>query len=45
MELNRGRVWIGGIAGGAAWVIWSFLMNLWVAGRYVEVQGTGMVME
>jgi hypothetical protein len=45
MGLNRGRIWMGGIAGGVAWVIWSFLMNLWVGARYVEVQNAGLFLK
>jgi len=24
MHLNRGRIWLGGLAGGVVWTIWSF---------------------
>ena len=45
MGLNRGRIWMGGVAGGVAWVIWSFLMNVWVGGRYIEVQNAGLFLK
>jgi len=44
MGINRGRVWIGGLAGGLAWVVWSFAVTFLVVGmpRYQEAQKTGL---
>jgi hypothetical protein len=27
MSINRGRVWLGGLAGGVVWSIWSFFVG------------------
>ena len=28
MKLNTARVWLGGIAGGVVWTVWSYLIGL-----------------
>ena len=30
MGVNRGRVWLGGLAGGIVWFVWSFLVNQFI---------------
>jgi hypothetical protein len=43
MSLNKGRVWLGGLAAGVVWNLWSFLLNTFVVGnaRYVAAQNAG----
>lgn len=38
MKLNTGRVWLGGIAGGVVWNVWSFLINMRQAPLYEFMQ-------
>jgi len=47
MQLNRGRVWLGGLAGGIVWNAWSFLINRFVIGsaRYTIAQNTGVFLK
>jgi hypothetical protein len=47
MAVNRGRVWLGGIAGGVVWVIWSFVINTFVLGtaRYQAAQNAGIFLK
>ena len=43
MHLNRGRIWLGGLAGGVIWNVWSFVVNRFVItdARYVAAQNAG----
>ena len=42
MALNRGRIWLGGLAGGVVWNLWSFFIYRYITGaRYVVVQNAG----
>jgi len=43
MKLNRGRIWLGGLAGGVVWTLWSFLVGKYVItdARYVAAQNAG----
>ena len=47
MALNKGRIWLGGFAGGIVWVIWSFLMNVLVIGqaRYDAAKNAGQFLK
>jgi len=47
MSLNKGRMWLGGLAGGVVWALWSFLLNYFVIGnaRYVTVQNSGIFLK
>jgi hypothetical protein len=47
MGVNRGRVWLGGVAGGVVWVIWSFVVGFLIIGmpRYQEMQNTGLFLK
>ncbi len=45
MGLNRRRIWIGGLLGGIAWVIWSFLMNMATMRHYVDIQNAGLFLK
>jgi len=43
MPLNKGRLWLGGLAGGVVWNIWSIVVYLLVIKpeRYVTEQNAG----
>jgi hypothetical protein len=43
MHLNRSRIWLGGLAGGVVWTIWSFLVGKYVVtdARYIAAQNAG----
>lgn len=41
MKLNKARVWLGGIAGGVAWSVWSFLIGLKLAPFYAGETSRG----
>ena len=43
MHLNRGRIWLGGLAGGVVWTIWSFIVGHFVItdARYLAAQNAG----
>jgi hypothetical protein len=47
MHLNRGRIWLGGLAGGVVWNIWSFIVNQYVItnARYVAMQNAGLFLK
>jgi hypothetical protein len=47
MGLNRSRIWLGGLAGGVVWLIWSFLVGRFVIGdaRYVATQNAGLFLK
>jgi len=47
MGLNRGRIWLGGLAGGVVWFIWSFLVGQFIIGnpRYVAAQNAGLFLK
>jgi hypothetical protein len=38
MKLNQARIWLGGIAGGVVWTVWSFLINMRQAPLYEAMQ-------
>lgn len=41
-SINRGRMWMGGLVGGLAWVAWSMIVNMVFLGpRYEEAQAAG----
>lgn len=44
MALNSRRIWIGGIAGGVVWNIWSFVVGFLIIGfgRYQAAQQRGI---
>ena len=43
MGVNRGRVYLGGLAGGLVWFVWSFVVNDFIVGtaRYQAEQASG----
>jgi hypothetical protein len=42
MALNRGRIWLGGLAGGVVWNLWSFCIYHYITGpRYIIAQNAG----
>jgi hypothetical protein len=47
MHLNRGRIWLGGLAGWVVWFVWSFLVGQFVIGnaRYAAAQNAGLFLK
>ena len=47
MHLSRGRIWLGGLAGGVVWTIWSFLVGKYVItdARYLAAQNAGFFLK
>jgi hypothetical protein len=47
MALNRGRIWIGGLAGGVVWSLWSYIINTFAIqnARYVAAQNMGVFLK
>jgi uncharacterized protein with PQ loop repeat len=47
MTINRGRVFLGGLAGGVVWVIWGFLVNQFIItnARYQAAQNAGLFLK
>lgn len=47
MGLNRGRIWIGGLAGGVVWAVWSVLVNQFIItnARYQGAQNAGLFLK
>lgn len=46
VAINRYRVWMGGIAGGAVWTIWSFVVHVVVLGsRYPKAQEANLMLQ
>jgi len=47
MALNKGRIWLGGLAGGVVWNVWSFIINTYGIrnARYVAAQNAGMFLK
>lgn len=47
MALNRGRIWLGGLAGGVVWTAWSFLIGKYVItdARYLAAQNAGIFLK
>ncbi|HVM93285.1 MAG TPA: hypothetical protein VMT67_10770 [Terriglobales bacterium] len=45
MRTNTGRVWLGGIAGGVVWNVWSFLINMRQAPLYDFIQRQGLFLK
>ena len=45
MKLNKARVWLGGIAGGVVWTIWSFLIGMKTQPLYEAMQNAGLFLK
>jgi hypothetical protein len=47
MALNKARIWLGGIAGGVVWVLWSFLVGKFIItdARYAAAQNAGLFLK
>ncbi len=47
MPLNKKRIWLGGLAGGVVWNLWSFFINRFVIGdaRYAAAQNAGVFLK
>ena len=46
MQLNRSRIWLGGLAGGVVWNAWSFFVYFFItANRYTAAQNAGLFLK
>jgi len=47
MSVNRGRVYLGGLAGGVVWFVWGFVVNFFILGeaRYQAAQSAGLFLK
>jgi hypothetical protein len=45
MAINRTRVWLGGLAGGVLWSIWSFVVGMRQASLYSAMQNQGLFLK
>ncbi len=47
MSLNKGRIWLGGLGGGAVWVLWSFIVGKFIItdARYAAAQASGLFLK
>jgi hypothetical protein len=45
MKLNRTRIWVGGIAGGVVWSVWSFLIDMKQRPFYAAMQTHGLFLK
>ena len=45
MKLNKSRVWLGGVAGGVVWSVWSFLIGMKMAPLYTAAQERGFFLK
>ena len=47
MSLNKGRIWLGGLAGGVVWVLWSFIVGKFLItdARYAAAQASGLFLK
>ena len=46
MQLNKSRIWLGGIAGGVVWTLWSSLIGIFInAPRYTAAQNAGLFLK
>lgn len=41
MKVNKARVWMGGIAGGVVWSVWSFVIGMKLNPLYAAMQNSG----
>jgi hypothetical protein len=45
MKLNQARIWIGGIAGGVVWSLWSLFIGMRQAPLYDAMQKQGLFLK
>jgi hypothetical protein len=47
MALKKGRIWLGGLAGGVIWNVWSYVINTFAIQhvRYVAAQNAGVFLK
>lgn len=45
MGLNRGRIWLGGLAGGVVWTAWSFFIGTRLAPHYTLATSLGQFLK
>ncbi len=44
--INKSRVWLGAIAGGVVWTVWSVVVNTVLLGpRYAAAQNSGLLLK
>ena len=43
MRLNKSRIWLGGLAGGVVWTLWSFVVGRFIItdARYLAAHNAG----
>ena len=46
MALNKGRIWLGGLAGGVVWAVWSYIINTFAIQnvRYLAAQKANLLL-
>jgi hypothetical protein len=45
LATNKTRIWLGGLAGGIVWVIWSLIVQFaYLAHRYASAQASGQLL-
>jgi hypothetical protein len=42
MALNKSRIWLGGLAGGVVWTLWSFVIGMKLGPFYAAMQQRGI---
>ena len=45
MKPNRARIWVGGIAGGVVWSVWSFVIGMKQGPLYEAMQKAGLFLK
>ena len=45
MAMNRGRIWLGGVAGGVVWSVWSFLVGMRQTPLLEAMQNQGLFLK
>jgi hypothetical protein len=45
MNVNRGRIWLGGLAGGVVWTVWSWFIGSRLAPHYVAATNAGVFLK
>ena len=45
MNVNRGRVWLGGLAGGVVWSAWSFFIGTRMTAHYQAAMNAGVFLK
>ena len=45
MGVNKGRIWLGGVAGGVVWSAWSFFIQTRLAPHYAMATNAGLFLK